>query len=105
MLFEVFSSVGHFTDSSSSVLLSVVRRTLFSSDKRLWLICAQERQLQSHSGMLESFRADISYLEKNLPERKKVKAKELEEHRIRAEYLHYEVIEALCMKTCERSPK
>ncbi|XP_011603145.2 PH and SEC7 domain-containing protein 2 isoform X2 [Takifugu rubripes] len=50
-----------------------------------------DRQLQSHSGMLESFRADISYMEKNLPERKKAKAKELEEHRIRAEYLHYEI--------------
>lgn len=55
--------------------------------------------------MLESFRADISYMEKNLPERKKAKAKELEEHRIRAEYLHYEVIEALCMKNCKRSPE
>lgn len=55
--------------------------------------------------MLESFRADISYMEKNLPERKKAKAKELEEHRIRAEYLHYEVIEVLRMKNCKRSPK
>lgn len=41
--------------------------------------------------MLESFRADISYLQENLPERKKAKAKELEEHRVRAEYLQYEV--------------
>lgn len=41
--------------------------------------------------MLESFRADISYMQDNLPECKKAKAKELEEHRIRAEYLHYEV--------------
>uniref|UniRef100_H3CUF0 Pleckstrin and Sec7 domain containing 4 n=1 Tax=Tetraodon nigroviridis TaxID=99883 RepID=H3CUF0_TETNG len=50
-----------------------------------------ERQLQSHLGMLESFKADISYMQKNLPEHKKAKAKELEEHRIRAEYLHYEM--------------
>lgn len=48
--------------------------------------------------MLESFRADISHMEKNLPERKKAKAKELEEHRIRAEYLHYEVNNVLHMK-------
>lgn len=41
--------------------------------------------------MLESFKADISYMQENLPERKKAKAKELEEHRIRAEYLYYEV--------------
>lgn len=64
------------------------------------LVCAQERQLQSHSGMLESFKADISYMQESLPERKKAKAKELEEHRIRAEYLHYEVNNVVCMKMC-----
>lgn len=101
--FEV-SFVGLFADSSFSIHLSVVKRTYFRSDKKPRLIFAQERQLQSHSGMLESFRADITYLEKNLPERKKAKAKELEEHRIRAEYLHYEVIEAFCMKTCKSPP-
>lgn len=53
----------------------------------------QERQLQSHTGMLESFKADLSYLQQNLPEGKKAKAKELEEHRVRAEYLQHEVIE------------
>lgn len=53
--------------------------------------------------MLESFRADISYMQKNFPERKKAKAKELEEHRIRAEYLHYEVNNVLCMKTCKNN--
>lgn len=41
--------------------------------------------------MLESFKADISYMQKNFPEHKKAKAKELEEHRTREEYLHYEV--------------
>lgn len=50
--------------------------------------------------MLESFRADISYMQENFPERKKAKAKELEEHRIREEYLHYEVNNVLCIKTC-----
>ncbi|XP_010736809.3 PH and SEC7 domain-containing protein 4 [Larimichthys crocea] len=50
-----------------------------------------ERQLQSHTGMLESFKADLSYLQQNLPEGKKAKAKELEEHRVRAEYLQHEM--------------
>lgn len=59
------------------------------------LIPAQERQLQSHSGMLESFRTDLSYLQKNPPEGKKAKAKDLEEHRTRAEYLHHEVVKVL----------
>ncbi|XP_026153453.1 PH and SEC7 domain-containing protein 4 [Mastacembelus armatus] len=50
-----------------------------------------ERQLQSHTGMLESFKADLLYLQQNLPEGKKAKAKELEEHRVRAEYLQHEM--------------
>lgn len=50
--------------------------------------------------MLESFRADISHLQKNLPEHKKGKSKELEENRIRAEYLHYEVNKALRVNAC-----
>ncbi|XP_037608800.1 PH and SEC7 domain-containing protein 3 [Sebastes umbrosus] len=50
-----------------------------------------ERQLQSYAGMLESFTADLSYLHENLPEGKKAKAKELEEHRVRAEYLQHEM--------------
>ncbi|KAI3361802.1 hypothetical protein L3Q82_002144 [Scortum barcoo] len=50
-----------------------------------------ERQLQSHAGMLESFKADLSYLQQNLPEGKKARAKELEEHRVRAEYLQHEM--------------
>ncbi|CAL1569300.1 unnamed protein product [Knipowitschia caucasica] len=50
-----------------------------------------ERQLQSHSGMLQSFRADLSQLQENPPEGRRAKTKELEEHRLRAEYLQYEV--------------
>ncbi|XP_070780386.1 PH and SEC7 domain-containing protein 4 [Enoplosus armatus] len=50
-----------------------------------------ERQLQSHAGMLESFKADLLYLQQNPPEGKKAKAKELEEHRVRAEYLQHEM--------------
>ncbi|KAJ0057189.1 hypothetical protein NL108_002122, partial [Boleophthalmus pectinirostris] len=49
-----------------------------------------DRQLQSHVGMLESFRADLSYLHENPPEGRRAKAKELEEHRLRAEYLQHE---------------
>lgn len=55
------------------------------------MLPVQERQLQSHTGMLESFKADLSYLQDNPPEGKKAKAKELEERRVRAEYLQHEV--------------
>lgn len=69
----------------------------------------QERQLQSHAGMLESFKADLSYLQQNLPEGKKAKAKELEEHRVRAEYLQHEVIKVLwvkvCVQKCKKNPQ
>lgn len=41
--------------------------------------------------MLESFKADLTQLQQNPPEGRKAKAKELEEQRIRAEYLQYEV--------------
>ncbi|CAJ1070324.1 PH and SEC7 domain-containing protein 4 [Xyrichtys novacula] len=50
-----------------------------------------ESQLQSHAKMLESFQADLSYQQQNPPEGKKVKAKELEEQRVRAEYLQHEI--------------
>ncbi|KAM6975920.1 LOW QUALITY PROTEIN: uncharacterized protein LKV04_015190 [Tautogolabrus adspersus] len=50
-----------------------------------------ESQLQSHAKMLESFKADLTCQQQNLPEGKKAKAKELEEHRVRAEYLHHEM--------------
>uniref|UniRef100_A0A667Y7A8 PH domain-containing protein n=1 Tax=Myripristis murdjan TaxID=586833 RepID=A0A667Y7A8_9TELE len=49
-----------------------------------------ERQLQSHTGMLESFQADLAYLQESLPEGRRAKSKELEEHRVRAEYLQHE---------------
>lgn len=55
----------------------------------------QERQLQSHTRMMESFKADLSYHQQNPPEGKKAKARELEDHRLRAEYLHHEVIKVL----------
>lgn len=45
--------------------------------------------------MLESFKTDLSHLQSNPPEGKKAKAKDLEEHRTRAEYLHHEVTAAL----------
>ncbi|XP_077479432.1 PH and SEC7 domain-containing protein 2 [Stigmatopora argus] len=50
-----------------------------------------ERQLQSHAGMLESFKTDLSYLQKHSPDGKKVRGKEMEEQRTRAEYLHHEI--------------
>lgn len=50
-----------------------------------------DRQLQSHAGMLESFRGDLSHLHQNPPEGRRAKAKELEEHRLRAEYLQHEI--------------
>ncbi|XP_054612875.1 PH and SEC7 domain-containing protein 1 [Dunckerocampus dactyliophorus] len=50
-----------------------------------------ERQLQSHSGMLESFKADLSYLQQNPPEGRKGRGREMEEHRTRAEYLQHEI--------------
>uniref|UniRef100_A0A8C2ZFP2 Pleckstrin and Sec7 domain containing 4 n=1 Tax=Cyclopterus lumpus TaxID=8103 RepID=A0A8C2ZFP2_CYCLU len=49
-----------------------------------------ERQLQSHAETLQSFKEDLLYLQQNLPEGKRAKAKELEEHRVRAEYLQHE---------------
>lgn len=64
------------------------------------LILVQDRQLQSHAGMLESFKVDLSYLQQNPPEAKKARTKELEEHRARAEYLQYEVGEVSCVKVC-----
>lgn len=63
-----------------------------------FLFPVQDRQLQSHAGMLKSFKADLLYLQQNLPEGKKAKAKELEEHRVRAEYLQHEVIKLFSLK-------
>nr|XP_019962805.1 PREDICTED: PH and SEC7 domain-containing protein 3-like [Paralichthys olivaceus]XP_019962806.1 PREDICTED: PH and SEC7 domain-containing protein 3-like [Paralichthys olivaceus]XP_019962807.1 PREDICTED: PH and SEC7 domain-containing protein 3-like [Paralichthys olivaceus] len=50
-----------------------------------------ERQLQFHAGKLESFKADLLNLQHNAPESRKARAKELEGHRVRAEYLQYEM--------------
>ncbi|KAF7217144.1 PH and SEC7 domain-containing protein 4 [Nothobranchius furzeri] len=50
-----------------------------------------ERQLQFHKGKLESFKADLLNQEENVPDPKKAKARDLEEHRLRTEYLHHEV--------------
>ncbi|XP_029024518.1 PH and SEC7 domain-containing protein 1 [Betta splendens] len=50
-----------------------------------------ERQLQSHAGMLESFKADLLHLQQNPPENRKIRGKELEEQRVRAEYLQHEI--------------
>ncbi|KAJ4926478.1 hypothetical protein JOQ06_008651 [Pogonophryne albipinna] len=50
-----------------------------------------ERQLMSYAGMLVSFKDDLSYLHENLPEGRKAKARELEEHRVRADYLQHEM--------------
>lgn len=58
-------------------------------------ILIQERQLQFHAGMLESFEGDLAYLQQSLPEGRRAKAKELEEHRVRAEYLQHEVMEEI----------
>uniref|UniRef100_A0A4W5JKI2 Pleckstrin and Sec7 domain containing 4 n=1 Tax=Hucho hucho TaxID=62062 RepID=A0A4W5JKI2_9TELE len=49
-----------------------------------------ERQLQSHAGMLESFQEDLAYLQQSLPDGRRAKAKEMEEHRVREEYLQHE---------------
>uniref|UniRef100_A0A667YHV7 PH domain-containing protein n=1 Tax=Myripristis murdjan TaxID=586833 RepID=A0A667YHV7_9TELE len=57
-----------------------------------------ERQLQSHTGMLESFQADLAYLQESLPEGRRAKSKELEEHRVRAEYLQHEVVDVLWLR-------
>uniref|UniRef100_A0A3B4A0W5 Pleckstrin and Sec7 domain containing 4 n=1 Tax=Periophthalmus magnuspinnatus TaxID=409849 RepID=A0A3B4A0W5_9GOBI len=54
-------------------------------------ILPASQSLQSHVGMLESFKADLSYLHENPPEGRRAKAKELEEHRLRAEYLQHEI--------------
>jgi len=59
----------------------------------------QERQLQSYAGTLQSFKDDLLYLQQNMPEGKRAKAKELEEHRVRAEYLQHEVT-CVCVCVC-----
>lgn len=51
---------------------------------------SQDRQLHSHAGMLESFEKDLSDLQRSLPEGRKPRAKELEELRLREQYLLHE---------------
>lgn len=43
--------------------------------------------------MLESFQEDLAYLQQSLPDGRRAKAKEMEEHRVREEYLQHEVCE------------
>lgn len=50
-----------------------------------------ERQLQSYAGMLESFGADLSHLHQNPPDGRRAKARDLEEQRLREEYLQHEI--------------
>lgn len=50
-----------------------------------------EHQLQCHSGKRDSFKADLLYQQENPPDSKKAKTRDLEEHRVRTEYLQYEV--------------
>ncbi|KAL7834841.1 hypothetical protein SRHO_G00290880 [Serrasalmus rhombeus] len=49
-----------------------------------------EKQLQSHAAMLQSFQEDLSALQQGAPEGRKAKARELEEYRLREEYLQHE---------------
>uniref|UniRef100_A0A3B5KU43 Pleckstrin homology domain-containing protein n=1 Tax=Xiphophorus couchianus TaxID=32473 RepID=A0A3B5KU43_9TELE len=49
-----------------------------------------------HTGKLDSFKADLLHQEENPPDSKKAKTRDLEEHRVRTEYLQFEVLELLC---------
>ncbi|XP_018584235.1 PH and SEC7 domain-containing protein 1-like isoform X2 [Scleropages formosus] len=51
---------------------------------------SMDKQLESHSHMLESFSQDLAELLEKAPEGRKAKARELEEHRLREEYLQHE---------------
>ncbi|KAL4646540.1 PH and SEC7 domain-containing protein 1-like isoform X1 [Arapaima gigas] len=51
---------------------------------------SMEKQLQSHCHMLESFSQDLADLLQNPPEGRKAKARELEEYKLREEYLQHE---------------
>ncbi|XP_043952159.1 PH and SEC7 domain-containing protein 2 [Gambusia affinis] len=50
-----------------------------------------ELQLQCHTGKLDSFKADLLHQQENPPDSKKAKTRDLEEHRVRTEYLQFEV--------------
>ncbi|XP_028830681.1 uncharacterized protein LOC114787083 isoform X3 [Denticeps clupeoides] len=49
-----------------------------------------DKQLQSHAAMLHSFQEDLAQLQQGFPEGRKPKARELEEHKLREEYLQHE---------------
>ncbi|KAG5840968.1 hypothetical protein ANANG_G00194560 [Anguilla anguilla] len=49
-----------------------------------------EKQLQSHSRMLDSFSTDLTFLQQSVLEGRRAKARELEERRQREEYLLHE---------------
>ncbi|GAA6105737.1 PH and SEC7 domain-containing protein 1 [Tachysurus ichikawai] len=49
-----------------------------------------EKQLQSHAAMLQSFQEDLSVLQQGAQESRRVKAREVEEHRQKEEYLMHE---------------
>ncbi|XP_036385264.1 PH and SEC7 domain-containing protein 4 [Megalops cyprinoides] len=49
-----------------------------------------ESQLQSHSRMLDSFCLDLELLQEDPPDERKAKAREIEEHKQREEYLQHE---------------
>ncbi|XP_053341530.1 PH and SEC7 domain-containing protein 4 [Clarias gariepinus] len=49
-----------------------------------------EKQLQSHAAMLQSFQEDLSALQQSAQESRRAKAREVEEHRQKEEYLQHE---------------
>ncbi|KAI5615643.1 PH and SEC7 domain-containing protein 1-like isoform X4 [Silurus asotus] len=51
---------------------------------------SMEKQLQSHAAMLQSFQEDLSELQQRVQESRRAKAKEVEEHRQKEEYLQHE---------------
>lgn len=51
----------------------------------------QDKQLESHTAMLENFQRDLSAIQQGAPDGRKNKARESEELRQREEYLQYEV--------------
>lgn len=54
-------------------------------------MCVQEKQLQSHAAMLQSFQEDLSALQQGVQESRRTKGREVEEHRQKEEYLQHEV--------------
>ncbi|KAJ8408697.1 hypothetical protein AAFF_G00253320 [Aldrovandia affinis] len=61
-----------------------------------------ESKQQSHSRMLESFCVDLDLLQHNPPDPRRAKTRDLEEHRVREEYLQHERTRyALYLQTLE----